>query len=69
MSLVLSRTPLDLVDFLLDFQRLEVVKLRFMRLEFGIKLIFTALLLWWGINQEPRRTQLGGAVANRLLTD
>jgi hypothetical protein len=42
---ILALAPLDLVDLLLDLQRLEVVEFRLMRLEFGVKLVFAGLLL------------------------
>lgn len=42
---VLSFTPFDLVDLLLDFQRLEIVEFWFVRLKFGVKLVLAAFLL------------------------
>ena len=42
--------PLDLVNLLLDLERLEIIELGFMRLEFRVKLVFTVLLL-----QEAKR--------------
>ena len=45
MRCVLSFAPLDLVDLLLNLERLEVVKLWLVRLEFGVELVFTALFL------------------------
>lgn len=43
--MVLSFTPLDLVDLLLNFQRLEVVELWLVRLEFGVELVLAAFFL------------------------
>lgn len=45
MGCVLSPAPLDLVDFFFNLQRLEIVKLRLMRLELGVELVFARLLL------------------------
>lgn len=45
MGLILSFTPLDLVDLLLNLQRLEIVKLGLMRLEFGVELVLAAFFL------------------------
>jgi hypothetical protein len=43
MGLVSSSAPSNLVDLLLDFERLEVVKFWLVRLEFGVKLVLAAL--------------------------
>jgi hypothetical protein len=42
---ILSFTPLDLVDLFFDFEGFQVVELWFVRLEFGIKFVFTAFFL------------------------
>ena len=44
MRRVLSTAPLDLVDLLLDLERLEVVELGLVRLELGMELVFAGLL-------------------------
>ena len=46
MCSVLSLAPLDLIDLLLDLQRLEVVELWFVRLELGVELVLAILFLW-----------------------
>ena len=46
MSSVLSFAPLDLVDLLLNLERLEVVELWFVRLELGVELVLAGLFLW-----------------------
>ena len=43
---ILSFAPLDLIDLLLDLQRLEVVELWFMRLKFSVELVLATLLLF-----------------------
>jgi hypothetical protein len=45
MRRILSFTPSNLVDLLLNLERLEIVKLWFVRLELGIKFVFTAFFL------------------------
>ena len=52
MSGVLSSAPLDLVDLLLYFQRLEVIELGFVRLKFCVELVLASLFLW---EQERHR--------------
>ena len=42
---ILSFAPLDLIDLFFDFQRLQVVKLGFMRLELCIEFVLAALFL------------------------
>ena len=42
---VLSFAPLDLVDLLLNFERLKVVEFWFVRLELGVELVFAAFFL------------------------
>ena len=42
---VLTFTPLDLIDLLLDLQRLEIVEFRFMGLELGVELVLAGLFL------------------------
>lgn len=42
---VLSFTPLDFINLLLDLKRLEIVEFGFVTLEFGVELVFTAFLL------------------------
>jgi hypothetical protein len=44
-SRVLSFTPLDLVDLLLDLKGLQVIKLGLVGLEFCVKLVLAALFL------------------------
>jgi hypothetical protein len=41
---VLTLAPPDLVDLLLDLQRLEVVELGLMRLKLGVELVLASLL-------------------------
>lgn len=41
---ILSATPLDLVDLLLDLQRFEVVEFGLVRLELGVKLVLAGFL-------------------------
>lgn len=50
---VLPFAPLDLVNLLLDLERLEIIKLGFMRLELRVKLVFAALLLQKGEEERP----------------
>jgi hypothetical protein len=45
MSLILSFTPLDLVDLLLNLQGFEVIELWLVRLKFGIELVLAAFFL------------------------
>ena len=45
MSGILLFTPSNLVDFLFNLKRLEVVKLGLMRLELGVELVLAALFL------------------------
>ena len=45
MGRVLSFTPLDLVDLLLDFEGLEIVEFWLVRLELGIELVLAAFFL------------------------
>lgn len=45
MRRILSFAPSNLVDLLLNLERFEVVKLWFVRLELGVKLVFAALFL------------------------
>ena len=42
---VLPSAPLDLVDLLLNLERLEVVELWFVRLELGVELVLAGLFL------------------------
>ena len=46
MSSILFFTPSNLVDFLFNFQRLEVVKLGLMGLELCVELVLAALFLF-----------------------
>lgn len=46
MGRVLSTAPLDLVDFLFDLERFQIVELRFVGLKLGIELVFASLLLY-----------------------
>ena len=45
MCSILALAPLDLIDLFFDFQRLQVVKLGFMRLELCIEFVLAALFL------------------------
>jgi hypothetical protein len=45
MRRILAATPLDLVDLFFDLEGLQVVELRFVRLELGVELVFASLLL------------------------
>ena len=45
---ILSFAPLDLIDLLLDLQRLEIIELWFVRLELGVELVFATLFLLIG---------------------
>ena len=45
MSRVLALAPFDLVDLLLNLQTLEVIELRFMRLELGVEFVFASFFL------------------------
>jgi hypothetical protein len=42
---ILSTAPFDLVDFFLDFQRLEIVELGFVGLELCVEFVLARLLL------------------------
>lgn len=42
---ILSFAPLDLIDLLLDLQRLEVIELWFVRLKLGVELVLASLFL------------------------
>jgi len=42
---ILAPAPLNLVDFLLNFKRLQVVELRLMGLEFRMELVLASLFL------------------------
>lgn len=48
MSSVLPFAPLDLVNLLLDLERLEIIELGFMGLELCVELVFAVLLLQEG---------------------
>lgn len=43
---VLSSAPFDLVDFLFDFEGLEVVEFGLMRLELGVEFVFAGFFLF-----------------------
>lgn len=45
MGCVLSSTPFDFIYLLLDLQRLQIVKLGLVGLEFGMKFVFAGFLL------------------------
>lgn len=45
MGCVLSSTPFDFIYLLLNLQRLQVIKLGLVGLEFGMKFVFTGFLL------------------------
>ena len=45
MCSILALAPLDLIDLFFDFQRLQVIKLGFMRLKLCIELVLAALFL------------------------
>lgn len=59
MSRVLSFAPSDLVDLLLNLERLEVVKLWLVRLKLGVKFVFAAFFLvdrrGYGFHRWTRR--------------
>lgn len=42
---ILSSTPLDLVDLLFDFERLEVIELGLVRLELGVEFVLAGFFL------------------------
>jgi hypothetical protein len=42
---VLAAAPLDLVDFLFDFEGFEVVEFWFVRLEFGVEFVLAGFFL------------------------
>ena len=48
MSGVLSFAPLDLVNLLFDLERLEIIELGLVRLEFRVEFVFAVLLLQEG---------------------
>jgi len=50
----LSATPLDLVDFLFDFEGFEVVELRLVRLELGVELVFASFFVSFLSNNTTR---------------
>jgi hypothetical protein len=52
MGLVSSSAPSDLVDLLLDLERLEVVKLGLVRLKLGVKLVLAALFGLVALEQD-----------------
>lgn len=45
MGRILTTAPLDLVDFLFDLQRLEIVKFGLVRLELGVEFVFAGFFL------------------------
>ena len=55
MRRVLPFAPLDLVDLLLDLQRLEVVEFGLMGLELGVELVLAILFLQGGPGRSARR--------------
>ena len=64
---ILSFAPLDLIDLLLDLQRLEVIELWLVRLKLCVKLVLASLFLpkkatWTGqhIIIPTRKTRLRG---------
>jgi hypothetical protein len=54
MRRILAATPLDLVDLLLNLERLQVVKLGLVRLELGMELVLASLLLG-GVSDDGSR--------------
>lgn len=56
---ILAAAPLDFVDLLLDLQRLQVVELGLMGLEFGVEFVFARLLLHRGQADEFRPSLRG----------
>jgi hypothetical protein len=58
---ILSTAPLDLVDFFLDFERLQVVELGLMGLELGVELVFARFFLQKG-RLEILHPPLGGGI-------
>jgi hypothetical protein len=43
---ILSFTPLDLVNLLLDFEGFEIIELGFVRLEFGVEFVLASFFLF-----------------------
>ena len=66
MRRILSFAPSNLVDLLLNLERLEVVKLWLVRLELGVKFVFAALFLvdrkGCGFHRWEKRTSLATAI-------
>jgi hypothetical protein len=54
MRRILAATPLDLIDLLLNLERLQVVKLGLVRLELGMELVLASLLLG-GVSENGSR--------------
>ena len=46
MCCVLALAPADLIDLLLDLERLEIVELWLVRLELGVELVLASLFLF-----------------------
>jgi hypothetical protein len=54
-GMALALAPFDLVDLLLDFQRLQVVELGLVGLELGVELVLAILLLLVGQEKEVNK--------------
>lgn len=57
MGLILSFTPLDLIDLFLNFKGFEIVKLGLVGLEFGVEFVLAALFLWIGNDSGCRERE------------
>ena len=70
---ILAPAPADLVDFLLDLKRLEIVKLGLVRLELCVEPVFAALALVHRASIVPLKQHdaptlvTGGEVVARLV--
>jgi hypothetical protein len=67
MRRILSFTPSNLVDLLLNLERLEVVELWLVRLELGVKFVFAAFFLVdpRGAGFTDEREEREGGISNR----
>lgn len=57
---ILALAPPDLVDLFLNLERLEVVKLGFVRLELGVELVLAALLVLVALKQDDAAALVAG---------
>ena len=62
---VLALAPLDLVDLLLDLERLEVVEFRLMRLELRVELVLASLFLFASKEAGPIKEMWEREIAKR----